>query len=184
MKPFTLLLIEVMQRGVCSVRPWLCYLGRVSKSTSIVTSPALCSRSTSSLIPSTPNVYDHTKSQYWCFRSSHSQVNQGWSHRTKLICATAGSCLFFGISLHTTALCKANNLPTNEGESFAALPSLTLYQYRTCPFCCKTRAYLDYKKIPYKVVEVNPLFRKEIKFSEYKKVPFIVTEDKVQVCIN
>ena len=31
------------------------------------------------------------------------------------------------------------------------------------------RAYLDYHKIPYKVVEVNPLTKKEIKWSAYTK---------------
>ena len=58
--------------------------------------------------------------------------------------------------------------------------SLTLYQYKTCPFCCKTRAFLDYYGLEYKSVEVNPLTRKEIKFSKYKKVPFI-TVDNLQV---
>ena len=59
-------------------------------------------------------------------------------------------------------------------------PSLTLYQYKTCPFCCKTRAFLDYYGFEYKSVEVNPLTRKEIKFSKYKKVPFIIV-DNLQV---
>jgi len=35
--------------------------------------------------------------------------------------------------------------------------------------------------IPYDVVEVNPLFKKEMKFSSYKKVPFIVSSDGTQV---
>ena len=61
------------------------------------------------------------------------------------------------------------------------LPPLTLYQYATCPYCCKTRAFLDYYQVPYSVVEVNPLFRREIKFSEYRKVP-ILRGGGVQVC--
>lgn len=32
---------------------------------------------------------------------------------------------------------------------------LTLYQYVTCPFCCKVRAFLDYKGINYDIVEVR-----------------------------
>ena len=32
------------------------------------------------------------------------------------------------------------------------------------------KAYLDYHKIPYKVVEVNPLTKKELKWSTYGKV--------------
>ena len=31
------------------------------------------------------------------------------------------------------------------------------------------KAFLDYHKIPYKVVEVNPLSKKELKFSAYRK---------------
>lgn len=52
-----------------------------------------------------------------------------------------------------------------------------LYQYATCPFCCKTRAFLDYYNIDYEKVEVNPVTRKEIKFSDYRKVPFIKSEE-------
>ena len=47
----------------------------------------------------------------------------------------------------------------------------TLYQYQTCPFCCKTRVFLDYYGISYDVVEVNSVKRTEIKWSKYKKVP-------------
>lgn len=105
-----------------------------------------------------------------------------WWSKSKLVCATAaGSCLFLGMSLHTTAFCETK--PSNDGASAKAgvVPKVTLYQYRTCPFCCKTRAYLDYKGVPYRVVEVNPLFRREVKFSEYKCVPFIVAGDGTQV---
>jgi microsomal prostaglandin-E synthase 2 len=35
---------------------------------------------------------------------------------------------------------------------------------------------LDYYDIPYKIVEVNPLSKKEIKFSEYKKVPILMVD--------
>ena len=37
-------------------------------------------------------------------------------------------------------------------------------------------AFLDYHDIPYKVVEVNPFGKKEIKWSEYKKVPILVVD--------
>lgn len=37
-------------------------------------------------------------------------------------------------------------------------------------------AFLDYHDIPYKVVEVNPLSKKEIKWSDYKKVPILTVE--------
>nr|AGO64144.1 prostaglandin E synthase [Caprella sp. KV-2010a] len=53
---------------------------------------------------------------------------------------------------------------------------LTLYQYQTCPFCCKVRAFLDYYGFSYDVVEVNSITRKDVKWSSYKKVPFLIVE--------
>lgn len=54
---------------------------------------------------------------------------------------------------------------------------LTLYQYKTCPFCSKVRAFLDFHALPYQVVEVNPVRRAEIKFSSYRKVPILVVQE-------
>lgn len=57
----------------------------------------------------------------------------------------------------------------------SAEPRLQLYQYAICPFCNKTKAALDYLKVPYGTVEVDPLTRSQIKFSnDYKKVPIAV----------
>ncbi|XP_032371483.1 prostaglandin E synthase 2 [Etheostoma spectabile] len=58
---------------------------------------------------------------------------------------------------------------------------LTLYQYKTCPFCSKVRAFLDYHGLPYEIVEVNPVMRKEIKWSVYRKVPILMVDDEVQL---
>mmetsp|Transcript_8550 Transcript_8550/g.14693 ORF Transcript_8550/g.14693 Transcript_8550/m.14693 type:complete len:356 (+) Transcript_8550:34-1101(+) len=55
--------------------------------------------------------------------------------------------------------------------------SFTLYQYEVCPFCCKVKAFLDFHRIPYKVVEVNPLTKAELKWSTYKKVPVLQSAD-------
>lgn len=56
---------------------------------------------------------------------------------------------------------------------------ITLYQFESCPFCRKARAVLDLAKIPYDVVEVNPLTKSETKgfASDYKKVPILVVEE-------
>lgn len=42
-------------------------------------------------------------------------------------------------------------------------------------------AFLDYYKIPYKLVEVNPMNKKEIKWSDYKKVPILVVDGEQMV---
>ncbi|XP_015186557.1 PREDICTED: prostaglandin E synthase 2 isoform X2 [Polistes dominula] len=55
---------------------------------------------------------------------------------------------------------------------------LTLFQYQTCPFCCKVRTFLDYYGISYDVVEVDPVLRKEISWSSYRKVPILLVQTK------
>ncbi|XP_060927580.1 prostaglandin E synthase 2, partial [Limanda limanda] len=59
--------------------------------------------------------------------------------------------------------------------------NLTLYQYKTCPFCSKVRAFLDFYGLPYEIVEVNPVMRKELKWSTYRKVPILMVQGDVQV---
>lgn len=51
---------------------------------------------------------------------------------------------------------------------------VTLFQYCSCPFCCKTRTFLDYFGIKYNIVEVDPVFRKKLGWSPYKKVPTVL----------
>lgn len=58
---------------------------------------------------------------------------------------------------------------------------VVLYQYEACPFCNKVRAFLDYSGIRYKIVEVNPISKKEIKWSDYKKVPILMVDGEVMV---
>jgi microsomal prostaglandin-E synthase 2 len=64
----------------------------------------------------------------------------------------------------------------------AALPEkVTVYQYKICPFCHRAKAYLDFLRIPYQIVEVNPLTKSEVSFSaDYKKVP-IALFDNIQI---
>ncbi|CAK7346153.1 unnamed protein product [Dovyalis caffra] len=58
---------------------------------------------------------------------------------------------------------------------------VVLYQYEACPFCNKVKAFLDYYNIPYKVVEVNPISKKEIKWSDYRKVPILKVDGEQMV---
>lgn len=55
---------------------------------------------------------------------------------------------------------------------------LVLFQFQTCPFCCKVRSYLDFKGLSYKVVEVDAVLRQSIKWSPYKKVPLLLARMK------
>lgn len=69
---------------------------------------------------------------------------------------------YFGGS---AALCSATDS--------TAMPEVLLYQYDTCPFCNKVKAFLDLHNVAYRVVEVNPLTKAEAKaVSDYKMVPF------------
>jgi len=49
-----------------------------------------------------------------------------------------------------------------------------LYQYKICPFCNIVKTFLNYQKIPFQSVEVNPLTKAELEFSSgYRKVPIL-----------
>jgi len=62
-------------------------------------------------------------------------------------------------------------------HSSSAPSSVKLYQYEICPFCCKVKAFLDWQKIAYQAVEVNPLSKAEISFSkDYRKVPIAMLD--------
>lgn len=56
--------------------------------------------------------------------------------------------------------------------------NITLFQYQTCPFCCKVRAFLDFHGISYNVVEVDGVRKKDLKWSASKKVPTLLVETK------
>lgn len=63
-----------------------------------------------------------------------------------------------------------------QNESDNSNLDLVLFQYRTCPFCCKVRAFLDYHGISYDIIEVDAVLRQSIKWSDYKKVPILLTK--------
>ncbi len=59
---------------------------------------------------------------------------------------------------------------------------ITLYQFKSCPFCSKVRALLNFSKTPYEVVEVSPRGMKELEgITDHKKVPVLKDDDKVIV---
>ncbi|KAK6306544.1 hypothetical protein J4Q44_G00234690 [Coregonus suidteri] len=88
-----------------------------------------------------------------------------------------------GLGLYQTIqLSVQHHLAEEEGKAYSDGDlKLTLYQYKTCPFCSKVRAFLDYHRLPYEIVEVNPVMRKEIKWSIYRKVPILMVNDDVQL---
>ena len=122
--------------------------------------------------------------------SSGAYRSNGFDRDHRLAAILAGSC---GLALAASGvftyrvLCndtKARPIKVSESESdkgfMLGVPKLTvtLYQYQNCPFCGKVRAFLDYYGIDYSIVEVNPLWKKEISFSKYRKVPFILANGK------
>ncbi|XP_068104633.1 prostaglandin E synthase 2 isoform X1 [Hyperolius riggenbachi] len=76
--------------------------------------------------------------------------------------------------LQTLNYALAEQKAEEEHQAPEGALQLTLYQYKTCPFCSKVRAFLDYYQLPHEIVEVNPVMRKEIKFSNYRKVPILL----------
>lgn len=52
-------------------------------------------------------------------------------------------------------------------------PSVALFA--SCPTAGnKVRAYLDHARVPYVVVEVDPVLKGQLSFSKYRKVPIAV----------
>jgi microsomal prostaglandin-E synthase 2 len=78
--------------------------------------------------------------------------------------------LFLNQSKYFCDATITNNLPARNEP--------VIYQYKICPFCHRTKAYLDYLQIKYKTVEVNPLTKSEISFTpaDKKKVPIFIID--------
>ncbi|XP_050376426.1 uncharacterized protein LOC126793837 [Argentina anserina] len=107
--------------------------------------------------------------------SSGSHARRPWSESfsgRKLALGFAGT-----LASVAVATSLAQEVYAKEPPPAELMPKgVVLYQYEACPFCNKVKAFLDYYDIPYKIVEVNPLSKKEIKFSEYKKVPILMVD--------
>lgn len=52
----------------------------------------------------------------------------------------------------------------------------TVYQYEICPFCSRVKTYLDFCGVEYESIEVDPLFKTEIRKLQTanKKVPIVI----------
>ncbi|CAI5732971.1 unnamed protein product [Hyaloperonospora brassicae] len=99
-------------------------------------------------------------------------------HQWTVVAATAvsTSASFAYCSTCRPSASGSNSVPT------ARVPKVVLYQYEPCPYCCKVKAVLDYLKLPYDVVEVNPLTKKETKaVTDYAKVPVVCIDNEVIV---
>ncbi|XP_057435077.1 uncharacterized protein LOC130727835 isoform X2 [Lotus japonicus] len=90
-----------------------------------------------------------------------------------------------GFRYHSSAAAAATSLAQDlqaKGSETGIKPkNCVLFQYEACPFCNKVKAFLDYYDVPYKVVEVNPMSKKEIKWSDYKKVPILTVDGEQMV---
>ncbi|XP_053552220.1 prostaglandin E synthase 2 isoform X1 [Bombina bombina] len=98
-------------------------------------------------------------------------------------------CVLGGVLGSLQAVSYSLQEPRAEEETQQQQPQdgtlrLTLYQYKTCPFCSKVRAFLDYHQLPHEIVEVNPVLRKEIKFSIYRKVPIVLAHSGCSLQLN
>ena len=51
---------------------------------------------------------------------------------------------------------------TSEFQRSFQAPHVVLYGYSSCPYCNKVYAWLDYHDIPVTLVELNPLFKREV----------------------
>ena len=102
--------------------------------------------------------------------SSSSSSSSSFTFSASWAAAAASSLTFGALALTAGAEASIPTTPPTPTETNATkkvwktLPKeITLYQYEVCPFCCKAKAALDFYRVPYQVVEVNPLTKKQIK---------------------
>ena len=111
--------------------------------------------------------------------ASSSTKRAHWSRFNRgAILGSLGSVAGLATAFHcytTSTVYCSHSAPTS------SLPRLTLYEYPSCPFCGKVRAFCDYNNLDYTSVSVNPVSRKEIQFSKSKKLPLVVVDGE-KVC--
>lgn len=80
----------------------------------------------------------------------------------------------YRVNLQDQVLLKLKEIKKEELE-------IKLYQYQVCPFCCKVRTFFKYSKIPFSIIEVDPILKGELSFSSYRKVPVVVINQDIQL---
>ncbi|XP_052200735.1 uncharacterized protein LOC127807132 [Diospyros lotus] len=114
---------------------------------------------------------------------SHHEIADRFGHCRRSATDGVAGTMFFSVAAATPSSSLTGNVHAEELQlSKNFLPKdVVLYQYEACPFCNKVRAFLDYHDIPYKIVEVNPMNKREIKWSGYKKVPILMVDGEQMV---
>ena len=59
-----------------------------------------------------------------------------------------------------------------------SIPIIKLYGYPTSPFVLKTSCHLKYKQLPFEFIPVNPITRKQIRFTNQKQVPVLSIDEE------
>ncbi|KAJ6359193.1 hypothetical protein OIU76_000835 [Salix suchowensis] len=129
--------------------------------------------------PSTTAVHSPPSKHRFLLASLYSTTsNTGSSHSRRIFNPFSSSLGVAGALVSAAAAASlSQDVLAKEPPRAELVPKeVVLYQYEACPFCNKVKAYLDYYDIPYKVVEVNPISKKEIKWSDYKKVPILMVD--------
>lgn len=114
-------------------------------------------------------------------RLASSNWRRNWRNGTMVL---GGSVAGLATAIHccttsTAAHCSSpSSSPSSSSSSSSSLPHLTLYEYPSCPFCGKVRAFCDYHNLNYTTISVNPVNRKEIQFSQSKKLPLILIDNE------
>ena len=117
----------------------------------------------------------------WARLSGFSRTKQVTQRRVLLFSLGGAACFVTGLycnycSGYGRAYCSQTSTQGQPADQHHSFPAITLYEFPACPFCSKVKAFLAYYGIPHHVVSVNPLTRKEVKFSKNKKLPFIVVD--------
>ena len=93
-------------------------------------------------------------------------VNEKLKVETPYLLQNALSCALEGTMMQRQQ--EVTNSSTEKKMNDAAIQ---LFRYTTCPFCGRVKAFLDYLQIAHECVEVEPMFKGELKCSVYQKVP-------------